>query len=159
MTGVIYSTVRETAIDRRDNGQKLSITGVLKILGLSKSGYYDFCRRKPSATQLHKENMMEQIVKIYDESHQIYGAPKITKILHEAGNIISERTVGLYMHELGIHAHYVKPRAQTTIHSNFSDELKNILDERFNSDKPNAYWCTDITYIYTPLKGLSIFAV
>ena len=43
MTGVIYSTVRETAIDRRDNGQKLSITGVLKILGLSKSGYYDFC--------------------------------------------------------------------------------------------------------------------
>ena len=42
MTGVIYSTVRETAIDRRDNGQKLSITGVLKILGLSKSGYYDF---------------------------------------------------------------------------------------------------------------------
>ena len=45
MTGVIYSTVRETAIDRRDNGQKLSITGVLKILGLSKSGYYNFVQR------------------------------------------------------------------------------------------------------------------
>ena len=74
---------------------------------------------------------------------------KITKVLHDAGNTISERTVGLYMHELGIHAHYVKPRTQTTIHSNFSDELKNILDERFNPDKPNAYWCTDITYIYT----------
>ena len=53
------------------------------------------------------------------------------------------------MHELGIHAHYVKPRTQTTIDSNFSDELKNILDERFNPDEPNAYWCTDITYIYT----------
>ena len=72
MTGVIYSTVRETAIDRRDNGQKLSITGVLKILGLSKSGYYDFCRRKPSAAHLHKENMMVEIVLIYDESNQFY---------------------------------------------------------------------------------------
>ena len=61
--------------------------------------------------------------------------------------IISERTVGLYMHELGIHAHYVKPRTQTKIDSNFSDGLKNILDERFNPDEPNAYWCTDITYI------------
>ena len=62
MTGVIYSTVRETAIDRRDNGQKLSITGVLKILGLSKSGYYDFCRRKPSATQLHKEPTIKKSI-------------------------------------------------------------------------------------------------
>ena len=79
MTRVIYSEVRETALDRRKNGQKLSITGVLCILGLSKSGYYDFCRRKPSATQLHKENMMEQIVKIHDESHQIYGAPEDNK--------------------------------------------------------------------------------
>ena len=61
------------------------------------------------------------------------------------------------MHELGIHAHYVKPRTQTTIHSNFSDELKNILDERFNPDKPNAYWCTDITYISVSYTHLDVY--
>ena len=31
----------------------------------------------------------------------------------------------------------------------FSTELINILDERFNSERPNAVWCTDITYIWT----------
>ena len=149
MTRVIYSEVRETALDRRKSGQKLSITGVLCILGLSKSGYYDFCKRKLSASHVRKENVMERIMKIHNESHKIYGAPKITKKLRETGNVISERTVGLYMKELGIRAHYVKPCTQTTINSDFSEELKNILDERFDPDEPNAYWCTDITYIYT----------
>ena len=67
----------------------------------------------------------------------------------DAGNTISERTVGLYMHELGIHAHYVKPRTQTTIHSNFSDELKNILDERFNPISRTLIGVQISPYIYT----------
>ena len=31
----------------------------------------------------------------------------------------------------------------------FSKELHNILAEQFNPDRPNAVWCTDITYIWT----------
>ena len=31
----------------------------------------------------------------------------------------------------------------------FSTELQNILDEQFNPDRPNAVWCSDITYIWT----------
>lgn len=27
--------------------------------------------------------------------------------------------------------------------------MHNILDEQFNPDRPNAVWCTDITYIWT----------
>ena len=33
--------------------------------------------------------------------------------------------------------------------SDFSTELTNILDEQFNPERPNAVWCTDITYIWT----------
>ena len=33
--------------------------------------------------------------------------------------------------------------------SDFSSELKNILDEQFNPERPNAVWCSDITYIWT----------
>lgn len=149
MTEAIYSEVRENVLDRKDNGQKLSVSGVLRILGLSTSGYYDFCNRKPSAAQIRKEDMMEQIVEIYDESHQIYGAPKIARILQQEGNVISERTVGIYMKELGIHAHYIKPYTKTTSNPDFSEELKNILNEEFNPNRPDTYWCTDITYIYT----------
>ena len=42
-----------------------------------------------------------------------------------------------------------KPYIQTTIDSDFSQQLKNILNEEFNPDQPDAVWCSDITYIWT----------
>lgn len=53
------------------------------------------------------------------------------------------------MRELGIKAQYIKPYTVTTIDSDFSSELKNILDEKYNLEKPDAVWCSDITYIWT----------
>ena len=53
---------------------------------------------------------------------------------------------------MDIKAQYVKPYTVTTIDSDFSNELENILNEQFNPEEPNAVWCSDITYIWT-LKG------
>ena len=86
---------------------------------------------------------------IYNSSHQNYGAPKITSQLQRSGEIISERTVGKYMRDLNIKAQWVKPFIHTTIAPDFSTKLQNILDEQFNPARPNAAWCSDITYIPT----------
>ena len=48
-----------------------------------------------------------------------------------------------------IRAQLSKPWTITTKDSDFSTELQNILDEQFNPDRPNAVWCSDITYIWT----------
>ena len=53
------------------------------------------------------------------------------------------------MKEMGIKACYVKPYTRTTISEDFSNKLKNILQEEFHQEAPNTVWCTDITYIYT----------
>ena len=53
------------------------------------------------------------------------------------------------MREMGIKAQWIKPFTTTTRDSDFSTELANILDEQFNPERPNAVWCTDITYIWT----------
>lgn len=129
--------------------RRVSVSGVLRHLGVSRSGYRAWQKRKPSFKQRHKIKIKEKIQQIYEESHQIYGAPKITDKLHKDGEIISETTVGNYMREMGIRAHWVKPYIQTTIDSDFSESLKNILDEQFNPEKPNAVWVSDITYIWT----------
>ena len=60
-----------------------------------------------------------------------------------------ERTVGKYMKEMVIKAKWVKPWTITTIDFDFNNELQNILNEQFNPDRPNAVWCSDITYILT----------
>ena len=73
----------------------------------------------------------------------------VTVELRKTGGVISERTVGTYMRQMGIRAQWSKPWTITTKDSNFSTELQNILDEQFNPDRPNAVWCSDITYIWT----------
>ena len=93
--------------------------------------------------------MKDKIQQIYDDSKQNYGAPKIAKTLQHQGEIISERTVGKYMNQMGIRAQWVKHWIATTKDSDFSNQLHNILDEQFNTDRPNAVWCTDITYLWT----------
>ena len=133
---------------------RISVSGVLKYLGVSKSGYYDWLKREPSKQSLRKAEIMDKIQEIYDNSYQIYGAPKITKELKKLGYDIAERTVTRYMQELGIRACWVKPYTVTTISEDFSDNLKNILGQNFSPESPNAVWCTDITYIPTA-KGFA----
>ena len=102
-----------------------------------------------SDTFVRRTVLKEKIQKIYEDSHQNYGAPKITAELRKSGECISEKTVGNYMRQMGIKAQWVKPYIQTTIDSDFSQQLKNILNEEFNPDQPDAVWCSDITYIWT----------
>lgn len=137
--------VETSKITRR----RVSVSGMLKKLGISRSGYRAFLNHKPSNMQQRKESVKKKIQTIYDDSKQNYGAPKITKELQKSGETISERTVGKYMKEMGIRAQWVKPWTTTTRDSDFSKELHNILNEQFNPDRPNAVWCTDITYIWT----------
>mgnify|MGYP002986568992 FL=1 len=122
---------------------------MLKVLGISRSGYRAFLRRKLSATAKRNNSIKKEILKIYNDSKQNYDAPKITKILQKSGETISQRTVGKYMREMGIRAQWSKPWAATTKDSDFSSELHNILKEQFNPERPNAVWCTDITYVWT----------
>ena len=129
--------------------RRVSISGMLKHLGVSRSGYQAFLHHKPTASEKRKKAVKDKILKIYDSSKQNYGSPKITAELKKDGEHIAERTVGKYMHELGIRAQWVKHWIATTVDSDFSKELHNILDEQFNPDRPNAVWCTDITYIWT----------
>ena len=131
------------------NGHRVSTSGMLKFLGVSRSGYRSFLNRKVSATKQRKEAVKKKIQTIYDDSKQNYGAPKITQELRKSGETIAERTVGKYMREMGIKAQWIKPWTTTTRDSDFSNELHNILDEQFNPERPNAVWCTDITYIWT----------
>ena len=129
--------------------RRVSISGMLKYLGVSRSGYRAFLQHKPSASQQRKDMIKEKIREIHDASHRNYGAPKITRLLIRSGECIAERTVGKYMKEMGIKAQWVKPWTVTTTDSDFSKELHNILNQQFNPDRPNAVWCSDITYIWT----------
>ena len=149
MTEAIYLEVSEKTEAAKKAGRRVSVSGMLKFLGVSRSGYLAWLHHVPSDTEKRREAVKAKIQDIYDDSKQNYGAPKITVELRKTGEVISERTVGTYMRQMGIRAQWSKPWTITTKDSDFSTELQNILDEQFNPDRPNAVWCSDITYIWT----------
>lgn len=129
--------------------RRISVNSVLKLLGVSSSGYYSWFKRSTSNQEKKKQAIKVEITKIYNESHQIYGAPKIASILQSRGHVITTKTVGNYMREEGIKAIWVQPYVKTTIDPDFDIKLKNILNRDFKPPAPNAVWVTDITYIHT----------
>ena len=144
----IETSKYEEEVEKKQK-RRLNVSRVLELLGVSRTGYYSFQNKKPSERHIKKDARMETIRSIYAESHKIYGAPKIAAQMRKNGECISDKTVGNYMREMNLRACYVKKTTCTTMHSDFSQKLQNILNEDFNPEKPNAVWCSDITYIWT----------
>lgn len=69
---------------REQGGRRLNVSGVLRHLGVSRSGYNSWKNKIPSSREQRKCVIKNKICDIYDESKQNYGAPKIAKNLEKA---------------------------------------------------------------------------
>lgn len=127
MTQAIYHEVSEKAEASMKKERRASVSGMLRILGVSRSGYHAWLKTVPTNTKQRKEHVKAKIKDIYDDSKQNYGAPKITKELRKKGEIIAERTVGKYMKEMGIKAQWVRPWTITTKDSDFSNKILSLV--------------------------------
>ena len=124
----LYYQIKQKA--KKD--KSVSVTSMLKKLKLSKSGYYDYLRRKQCKQKIRKARITIRIKEIHKKSKEIYCAFKISKTLKSEGEKISEKYVGNIMGENKIKAHYIKPYTVTTKDCDFSSKLENILDRDFN---------------------------
>lgn len=141
-----------------EENNDVSIRGVLKFLPASRSGYVSWKNRKEknlkSEQAKRKEVLTTEFKEIHQKSHEIFGSPKITHILRSKGFTVSQKHVANIMKVNNLQAHYVKKyKTRTTINSDFSSKLTNVLDRNFNPNAPNCVWVTDITYIRTVDDG------
>ena len=100
MTEAIYLEVSEKTEAAKKAGRRVSVSGMLKFLGVSRSGYQAWLHHVPSDTEKRRKTVKTKIQDIYDDSRHNYGAPKITVELRKTGEVISERTVGSYMRQM-----------------------------------------------------------
>jgi hypothetical protein len=92
MTEALFSEISIKEGELIEDGERrLNVSGVLRELGVSRSGYNSWKKRTPSNRQQNKKIIQGRIQEIYDESYQNYGAPKITKKLNAEGISIVEK--------------------------------------------------------------------
>lgn len=85
-----------------------------RALEVSQSWFYKWINRKPTARDLRREQLDEQIRRLFTASGGTYGSPRITDDLHEAGWRVSQNTVAARMVELGLAGRAPKRRRSLT---------------------------------------------
>ncbi len=63
-----YLEVSEKTKTAKKAGRRVFIFGMLKLLGVSCSGYHAWIRRLPSDTEKRREAVKEKIQDVYDDS-------------------------------------------------------------------------------------------
>jgi putative transposase len=120
-----------------------------RVLCVSESGYYAWCKRKPSRRQVANERLVEQIHLAYGRGRHVYGSPRVHAELRAQGIICGKHRVAPLMRQAGLHAIQKRHRACTT-ESHHSDPVApHLLQRDFTAPAPNRKWLTDITAVWT----------
>jgi transposase InsO family protein len=128
--------------------EEYTIRMMCRVLGVSRSGYYDWADRPESARARRHRGLTERIRQIHQTSRQTYGAPRIRKELVDSGETVGENTVALLMHRAAIVPKTVR-KFRVTTDSRKTMPAPNRLEQQFTAVKPDERWVSDITFIPT----------
>ena len=126
------------------------LSALCEVFDVSRSGYYAWCGRQPSARQQANTRLLEAIQRIRQGEEVCYGSPRMTEELKGRGHTCSENRIARLMREHDLRAQ-VKPRfvPRTTDSDHDQPVAPNRLAECAAPDGPNQVWLQDITYVPT----------
>jgi len=140
-----YAAIRECEVF-------FDIKMMCRLFSISRSGYYEWKQRAPSARSVRDTELIEKIRSIHHESRQTYGSPRMYAQLRKTGERISRKRVSRLMKVNGITVK-TRRRFKATTNSKHKHSIaENLLDRVFaprEIGSPNRYWAGDITYIDT----------
>lgn len=119
------------------------------LLGISRSGYYAWKKRKPSQREHNKQALIDFIRRIHRMSRRTYGSPRVYAQLKKLGYTCNLKTVARLMRQDGLKGQRKSRRVVTTNSKHNFPVAPNVLNREFQADKPNQKWVADITYIPT----------
>lgn len=124
---------------------KYPIRVMLKYFGVSKSGYYDWKRRKENKSN---EIIAFTIKELQEKVRYTYGYRRMKILLErETGLILNHKVVQRLMAKYGLQSvirrKYIYKGSQKVF------RYDNVLNRNFAANMPNQKWTTDITYIIT----------
>jgi putative transposase len=126
-----------------------NVTDMCAWLNVSRSGYYDWKRRGPSATTRRREVLRAQVRFAFEHSDGTYGYRRVHAWLTRRGTAVDPETVRAIMRELDLVPCQPRPwRPVTTIAAD-AGELPDLLRRDFTADTPATTLVGDITYIRT----------
>jgi putative transposase len=125
-----------------------TVSMMCRVLGISRSGYYAWRDREPSARAKKDVQLQSKIRRFHVESRGTYGAPRIHVDLIEDDEHIGRKRVARLMKAAGLRGVCRRKRIWTTVRDG-QRPAPDLVDRNFSATGPNQLWVADITYVPT----------
>jgi putative transposase len=125
------------------------MTLLCRVLWVSVSGYYAWCKRPPSQRSREDAHLAEHVKTAFPAKRGVDGSPRVHAELQAQGISCARKRVARLMREQGLAAR--KPRHRTiTTHSDPGAQVApNLLQRDFHAQEPDTKWVADTTSMWT----------
>jgi putative transposase len=131
-----------------------------RLLGVSRSGYYEWAANRPSARAREDAELIERILEIHGAHRKVYGSPRIHAELRMAHGIrVGRKRVERLMRQAAISGMVRRKRGRTTIQVPGVRVADDLVERRFRPAGPDQLWVADVTYLRTWEGWLYLAAV
>ena len=126
-----------------------TVTRMARLLEVSRSGFYAWAKREPSARAIRQERIEQKVAWFHGESDEVSGSPKILIDLREDGETVSRKTVAKAMRKLGLKGICPKRWRTTTVIDGADAYPVDAVKRHWDTGALNLVWVGDITYLRT----------
>ena len=132
--------VRELADDGID------VAVACRLLGVSRSGYYEWRERPASPREQENELLLKHIAQVHEQSRGTYGSPRVhAELTLGLGLAVNLKRVTRLMRQAGIQGLYRRRRRGCTVRDPHAEPSADLVNRQFTADGPDRLWVTDIT--------------
>lgn len=125
------------------------VARLCSALGVSRCGYYAWRERVPGARILEDARLLERIQLIHAQYRQACGSDKTWHLLRTQGETCGRHRVARLRRMHGIEAIRMKRFRASYAARNSEPAAENVLDRQFSTQRPDAVWVADTTFVPT----------
>lgn len=138
-----------------EHRDRFGVEAICRVLSATDCGFitsrgYRAAKRRPaSARALRDELLLEELTRIHAENYSVYGVRKMHHAMHRAGWEIGRDQVARLMKLAGLQGVRRGRKPVTTRPARQPDHRPDLVERRFEAERPHQLWVADITYVRT----------
>jgi len=118
-------------------------------MGMSRSGYFRSIKTANTIKIDPDFHLISRVRQIHKQSRRKYGSRRMSRQLRAEGYDAGRYRARNLMKKAGVSFSYKKKFKRTTDSNHNFPVARNLLNRKFDVEKPNTVWCSDISYLWT----------
>ena len=137
-----------------EHREEHGVEPICKQLPIAPSTYHEQKARQADPSRLparavRDAELRPEIVRVFEENRQVYGAPKVWRQLKREGIQVARCTVERLMREMRLQGARRGKKHRTTIKDDRANRPPDLVDRQFEAQRPDQLWVADFTYVST----------